>query len=387
MNARTERDLQAAEWLGIRLLERDPDDEAIRRFTARLLESLGRGADAAEHWLALRDRDADDFEAAFHVAKVAANRGLAPEGAAAEAAPHANPTFRSAIAETLSVPEPDVASDFKHIAITGVAYCGSTLLDRMLGGLPDVKSTGESHWITKVRRDDRYCDMSLSAPLESARFVPCTGCGARCEVLTPEFRRSLAADNTNWYRKIAARLGTRILVSADKNLPKLSDKDPLLDLSALVVFKSPEQAWRSRLEKLPADRDDGYYAEECRTYVEVWTRAYQACVDHFRPQGRAAFLNFDAFSHRPDALLRGVCAALELPYDAEVLRRTVPGHAIGGNGRAMRRLRDNDYSVDLSPLPDPDLPPAHNEIIASHAGAQQIWRRMMDRHEQLFRLA
>jgi len=387
MNARSERDLETAEWLGIRLLERDPDDEAVRRFTARLLEALGRGADAAGHWVALRDRDADDFEAAFHVAKAGAACGLSPDGAAAEAAPGANPTFRSAIAETLSAPEPEVASDFKHIAITGVAYCGSTLLDRMLGGLPGVKSTGESHWITKVRRDDRYCDMTLSEPLESARFVPCTGCGARCDVLTPEFRRSLAADNGNWYRKIAARLGTRILVSADKNLPKLSDKDPLLDLSALVVFKSPEQAWRSRLEKLPADRDEEYYAQECRTYVEVWTRAYQSCLDHFRPQGPVAFLNFDAFSRGPDRLLRGVCSALELPYGADVLRRTVPGHAIGGNGRAMRRLRDNDYSVDLSPLPDPDLRPTHSEIIAGHAGAQQVWRRMMERHDQLARLA
>jgi len=387
MNARTERDLETAEWLGIRLIERDPDDEAVRRFTARLLEAEGRTDEAAEHWAALRNRGPDDFEAAFHVAKACAARGLSPDGAAAEAAPDANPTFRSAIAETLSAPEPDVASDFKHIAITGVAYCGSTLLDRMLGGLPGVKSTGESHWITKVRRDDRYCDMTLSEPLDSARFVPCTGCGPRCEMLTPQFRRSLAADNTNWYRKIAARLGTRILVSADKNLPKLSDKDPLLDLSALVVFKSPEQAWRSRLEKLPADREEAYYAEECRTYVEVWTRAYQSCVDHFRPEGPVAFLNFDAFSRVPDRLLRGVCSALELPYDAEVLRRTVPGHAIGGNGRAMRRLRDNDYTVDLSPLPDPDLPHTHGEIIASHAGAQQIWRRLMEGHDQLARLA
>ena len=383
MNARTERNLEAAEWIGTRLLERDPADEVVRRYTARLLEAEGRAQDALTHWTALRDLNPDDFEAAFHVALAATGRGSSPDAAATEAAPKANATLRSAIAETLATPAPPVAAEFRHVAITGVAYCGSTVLDRILGGLPGVKSTGESHWITKVRRDDRYCDMTLSEPLESARFVPCTVCGARCEVLTPEFRRSLAADNGNWYRKIAARLDTAILVSADKNLPKLSDKDPLLDLSALVVFKSPEQAWRSQLDKLPGDEDAAYYEDECRRYLDIWSRAYQSGLDHFRPRGPVVFLNFDAFCRGPERLLQQVCEGLDLPFDAQVLQRTVPGHAIGGNGRAMRRLRDNDYKVDLTPLPDPALPPSHAEIIASHARAQQVWRRMMDRHDDL----
>jgi hypothetical protein len=387
MNARTERDLGAAEWIGVGLLAREPTDEPVRRFTARLLEAQGRTADALEHWAALRDADANDFEAAFHIAAASVSRGTAPDAAAAEATPAANEVFRAAIVGALADPAPVLEGEFRHIAISGVAYCGSTLLDRVMGGLPDVKSTGESHWITKVRRNDRYCDMTLAEPLESAKFVPCTVCGARCEVLTPAFRRSLAADNTNWYRKIAERLGTRVLVSADKNLPKLTDKDPLLDLSALVVFKSPEQAWASQLDKLPGDRGADFYEAECRKYVEVWSRAYQAYLNHFRPQGTVVFLNFDAFTRSPERLLRAVCDGLDLRFDAEVLQRTVPGHAIGGNGRAMRRLRDKDYGVDVTPLPDAALDPAHAAIIAEHSGAQTAWQQMMQRHDDLARLA
>ena len=385
MNARTERDFSAAESIGSSLLARRPDDEPVRRYAARLLDAEGRTEEADRHWTVLRDSDPNDFEAAFHVARTVADEGAPNEAAAAAAAPAANDTFRGAIVDALEDRAPPLTGEFRHVAICGVSYCGSTLLDRLLGGLPAVKSIGESHWITKVRRDDRYCDMDLSLPLETARFVPCTVCGAHCEVLTPAFRRSLAADSHDWYRKVAARLQTRILVSADKGLPKLSDKDPLLDLSALVVFKSPEQAWRSQLDKLPAGRGTAYYHDECRSYLDTWAKRYESFVHHFRPAGPLVFLNFDAFTHTPEPLLRAVCSALDLPFDDGVLRRTVPGHAIGGNGRAMRRLRDNDYGVDIAPLPDAALDAQHREIIAHHSAAQAAWREMMTRHEELAR--
>lgn len=383
MNARSERDLAAAESIGSSLLARRPDDEAVRRYIARLLDAEGRGNEADSYWTALRDANANDFEASFHVARSLADEGATNEAAAAAAAPAANEIFRRAIVDALGDRAAPLEGEFKHVAICGVSYCGSTLLDRLLGGLPGTKSIGESHWITKVRRDDRYCDMDLSQLLESARFVPCTVCGPRCTVLTPAFRRSLAADNRDWYRKIAARLGTRILVSADKGLPKLSDKDPLLELSALVVFKSPEQAWRSQLDKLPDGRGADYYESECRQYLDTWAARYQSFVHHFKPAGLLAFLNFDAFTRNPKPLLLAVCDRLDLPFDEAVLRRTVPGHAIGGNGRAMRRLREKDYGVEIAPLPDAALDAEHREIIGRHSAAQAVWRAMMALHNEL----
>lgn len=387
MNARTERDFAAAERIGSLLLGRRPDDEAVRRYIARLLDAEDRRDEADSYWTALRDADANDFEAAFHVARSLADKGAANETAAAAAAPAANDVFRRSIVDALRDRAAPLQGEFKHVAICGVSYCGSTLLDRLLGGLPNTKSIGESHWITKVRRDDRYCDMDLSEPLTTARFVPCTVCGGRCEVLTPAFRRSLAADNRDWYRKIAARLRTRILVSADKGLPKLSDKDPLLDLSALIVFKSPEQAWRSQLDKLPAGREADYYDAECGAYLDIWAQRYRSFVHHFRPTGPLAFLNFDAFTRTPEPLLRAVCSRLNLPFDDAVLVRTVPGHAIGGNGRAMRRLRDKHYGVDIAPLPNAALDARQRETIARHPGVQAVWCEMMILHDDLAKQA
>ena len=80
----------------------------------------------------------------------------------------------------------------------------------------------------------------------------------------------LVADPSRWYFKIAKQLGTSILISADKNTTKLIDNDPLLRFAALVLFKSPLQAWASQMAKLPKEREGGYYAAELTKYMEVW---------------------------------------------------------------------------------------------------------------------
>lgn len=383
MNACTSQDFELAAKLAPQILERNPADDFVRRGTARWLEVQSRAADALEHWVALRDADPADFEAAFHVLRAAVAEGMAPADAAAHAAPAANAVFQGALVDALLDPAPALEGEFTHVAISGVSFCGSTLLDRVLGGLPGVKSTGESHWLTKVRAETGYCDAIMSIPLAEARFVPCTVCGANCDVLSRNFRRSLVADNADWYRKIALRLGTRMLISADKGLRKLMEKDPLLEFSALVVFKSPEQAWRSQLDKLPKDRDAAYYEAECRKYMDVWAKQYGLYLHHFRPQGPVVFLNFDAFTQSPEALLRAVCDRLGLPFDAGVLKRTEPGHAIGGNARSMKRLRDKDYAVEIESLPDPALDPVHAQIIEDNATAQDVWRELMVRHQAL----
>jgi hypothetical protein len=383
LTARSERDFAILHELVEPILARNPKDLFVHRRFARLCEMEGNAARAQPHWAALVDADPADFEAAFHLMRNAVANGADPAAAAVGAAPAANDCFHGALVDALAEPAPVLQGDFKHIAICGASFCGSTLVDRLLGGLPGVRSIGESHWITKVRLATGYGEAIWSEPLADARFVPCTVCGGRCVVLTPAFRRSLAADAANWYRKIAARLDTRMLISADKNLRKLVDHDPLLELSALVIFKSPEQAWRSHLDKLPADREPEFYTAACRDYMAKWHISYRPFLDHFKPQGEVVFLNFDAFTRDPEPLLRALCERLGLPYAASVLTNTVPGHAIGGNGRSMRRLRDKDYGVEILPLPDAALDPEQAAIISADEAVQATWREMFALHSAL----
>ncbi len=382
-NARTQRDFVQAESLANFVLERKPDDSYVRRCTARLLDIQGRTEEALAHWVVLRNADPADFEAAACVARALLADGADISAAVLQAAPDANDTFREAVAAGISEPLPLMQDGFRHVAICGASFCGSTLVDRILGGLDGVRSIGESHWLTKARVGSGYADADWSEVVESIRFVPCTVCGPKCEVLSPSFRRSLAAAPGGWYRKIARKLDARVLVSADKNLPKLMELDPLLELSALVIFKSPAQAWRSQLDKLPAERDADYYQEQCEKYLVTWSTKYDGYLNDFDPAGQLVFLNFDAFTTDPEPLLRAVCSRLDLAFDPAVLQRTVPGHAIGGNGRSMRRLRDQDYAVRIEPLPDPALEPAHARIIADHAGVQATWQALMALHSEL----
>lgn len=384
INAAASRQLALAEQLAPQVLARNPRDELVRRCNAHLLELQGRSAEALVHWQALHAEDGSDFEAACHIVRgQMASAGQSAEAAAHAALPASCAAFRAAVVAALAEPLPMLEGDFRHVAICGVSYCGSTVVDRMLGGLPGVRSIGESHWLVKAHFDGAYRNARMSDPIEDIRFVPCTVCGKTCEVLTRSFRRSLAGDGSHWYRKIAHRLGTRTLISADKNLVKFIEKDPFLEMSALIIFKSPVQAWASTIEKLAQDRDAEFYAAECARYMGIWARTYRMFLDHFRPAGKLVFLNFDAFAQRPEPLLRKVCAALDLPFDPGVLMRTVPGHAVGGNGRAMRRLRDADYGVDITPLPDPTLPPAHIDIIEADGEAQAVWREMIAFHRAL----
>jgi len=377
MDARTTRRFADVERLGNAILQAKPNDEFVQRSLARLMTELDRAGDAKIYWKQLRDQNASDFEASFHVAKALVDEGKSAESAAHEAAPGGTQALRLNLCGVLEQRHGQPSDcNVRHISICGVSYCGSTLMDRVLAGLPGVRSIGESHWLIKARYGDRY-DLADFASDIAPKFVPCSVCGPGCAVLTPLFRRELAADPTNWYFKIARRLDTKILVSADKNPPKLVDNDPLLRFDSIVLFKSPMQAWFSQLSKLPTGRDADYYASECERYLIVWSRSYQTFIERFNPQGKVAFVNFDTFARRPREILSALCRALSLPFDESVLRVTKPGHAIGGNMGSVKKLREKDYGVDIQPLPEPKVPSAHLDLIERHAEAQQIFAWMM----------
>jgi hypothetical protein len=269
-------------------------------------------------------------------------------------------------------------SSIRHVAIAGVSYCGSTLFDRLLGGLPGVRSIGESHWLIKTYENRVAAPIDFADPTR-IRMLSCTVCGPRCKVLTLDFRTRLGADRSNWYFRIAQQLGTELIVSADKNPSKLIENDPLLRMDLLVLFKSPVQAWASQLDKLPKNMAPDFYLQELEKYIPQWCRAYEAFLHQFRPTGKSVFLSFDDFVRQPRKVLQSVCAALDLPFDPGVLAHTVPGHAIGGNGRAMARLRDNDYAVNILPLDEPKLAIEQEAILAADTRMKAVHEQLMAR--------
>jgi hypothetical protein len=340
LRARTARDFAAAEDLSLRLLAKYPRHEPIRRGWARTLTALHRESEAAIHWRTLLETNAGDFEAAT---------GLAGRG---RSCGHA----------------------FHHVAICGISFCGSTVMDRLLGGLPGAANVCESHWLTQMRSPTGHVAKEFNSPESAIRH--CARCGPDCAVLNASFRQDLARDATDWYAKIAGRLDTRYLVSADKNAAKLVDLDPLLRFDALVLFKDPIQAWMSARRKLPEGREGEFYRDACIGFLALWADRYSTFLDHFRPQGKLLFLHFDEFAQKPAELLRGICRALGLAFDAEVFEAPCQGHPIGGN-----TLYADRADVRIAPLAGPDYPDEEFRLIAEAGRAQAVFRRLLERTE------
>ncbi len=309
--------------------------------------------------------------------------GDAPGQAARKAAPGATATLHRNLEEVLGdkAARPPSPTDVHTIMICGVSFSGSTLLDRLLGSLPAVKSIGESHWLTKGRTAQGYGPIDFGAE-PSIQPVRCT-CGPNCPVLDLPFRRRLAADHTNWFFNIAEQLGTKTLVCADKNPPKIADHDPLMRLDGLVLFKSLPQAWLSELNKKKPGESPDDYLEACRKYADVWAESYRTFVEDFSPAGKRVVLSFEDFAIRPRELLEKVTTSLGLEFDARVFTSVRPGHAIGGNRAAMARLKDASYVPDITPLPPCQIPESHRQIIERHEGAREVFDRLQAAHRQL----
>jgi hypothetical protein len=344
---------------------------------ARLLCDVGRMVEAEP----LLARIADIEEYAMFVAgqrlKRALETGATPSAALETVSLGAAARHRAAIATAIETFDlghrPPMA---RHIAICGVSFCGSTVLDRILDGLPGVASIGESHWLNKAFVDGHAAPLDFSA-FRTIKVPVCSHCGADCALLTPAFRTALALNPTDWYFRIAERLGADTLVSADKNLPKIVLNEPWLRLRALVVFKSPKQAWASNYSKLPAGATSDAATEAMGQYMRTWKAAYGEMVERFKPADGKVFLDFDRFAIDPQTVFPALVEVLGLEYDARALTEPAPGHSIGGNSNAVRQIRAAGHKVSVRPLGNPDIPAAHAAWIDDQADLADLHAEMM----------
>lgn len=375
------RDFDSVEELGNQILSANASNLFVHRALARQFDELEMPGKSRVHWQTLRDGDPGDFEAAFHLAHAHAREGNTLDEACNKAAPDATPTFRKNLREVLEEEESSTpwSIDLHNVVICGVSYSGTTLLDRLLGSLPETKSIGESHWLTKARTAQGYApiDFGSATPIQ---LVHCSVCGPDCEVLDFAFRRRLAANHTSWYYKIADRLGTATLISADKNAPKIAEHDPLMRFDGIVMYKSLRQAWLSELTKRKKGESENYYLDECRKYVDVWTQSYKSFLEDLSPRGKVIVVSFEDFARRPQAVLERVAKSLALEFDERVLTSIQPGHAIGGNALAMAKLRQACYTPEIEPVDGCDLPAGHREIIEQNEEAKNVFERLQIAH-------
>lgn len=271
----------------------------------------------------------------------------------------------------------------RHLAIAGVSYCGSTLMERMLGGLENVVSVGQSiDLINRTKKDKGGERLENFQELDFSKSDKCAQCGVDCEYLTPNFRAALTLNPINWYQQLGDRFSEEVLVSADKNLPKIIRHDPLMRFDALVMFKSPIQAWFSEIQHVTRKQGSRPASmpleERMHRYVEDWRGIYETCLNGFSPQGTVAFLDFGEFTRNPESTLRRALEKVNIELDPGVLKQIRPSHSIGGNGPVVRNLRDDSLTVNIKPRDDSVVPKDQRDWIMAQTEAMDVFAGLQE---------
>lgn len=214
----------------------------------------------------------------------------------------------------------------EHLAISGLSFCGSTVLSYVLGALPGAATIGESHWLVD--------------PLPDGTLLGCVRCGTTCGVISPTLRERLRTAGADWYDVIGTALGTQVLVSSDKDHALLERLDPDGRRSELVIFKSP--------------------IDHLRSYVRALTNAGEhfdvawhpsGWAEHYGHQphihGRRAFLLFDDFLRSPDGCVAALADWLGLSFDPRALEYwEFPHHTVGGNFNPFEPTNRGRRTID-----------------------------------------
>lgn len=193
----------------------------------------------------------------------------------------------------------------RTIGIIGPAYCGMTILNLILDGLPGVVGVGESHWMLS---EGRTCRIHSDS----------------CPVFTREFVDSLQADPRDWWQRIAEQSGAETVVSADKR-PVWFEEHGLPDM-VIILYRDPRAWVASWLKRHPGDPSEA---------IKILIQLYGRCLAWVEKRGLPwVGFNFDWLRVDPGCkALAGLVSDLGLDGDANQasLFWDNTHHFIGGN--------------------------------------------------------
>ncbi|MGE4554460.1 MAG: sulfotransferase [Desulfovibrionaceae bacterium] len=253
------------------------------------------------------------------------------------------------------------------IAILGLSYCGSTLLNLMLDSHPDIRGVGEI-W-------------TLVTP-DSGLSTTCANCGEACPRFTPERRRAL--ERTNFYPDIAGFFPTDVLADSSKTLewyaqstrfpsrrpirftPVLVVKHPIRQLLSFMLHldlsgrnRITPWAWlyratggavpRGRNERRPLPQRLARAALFSKLlYWYLWRNS-----ERFRREipevfgGAPLTIRYEDLVAAPDKTLRPLLERLGLAYDPAMADCYAHvHHQIGGNSGTLCQLTGQRAEVE-----------------------------------------
>lgn len=233
------------------------------------------------------------------------------------------------------------------VGIVGLDYCGSTLINNILSGLPGCIGVGESHWIIDQGRHKHqtgHCKECWTQP---------------CPVFTENTCRLLQNEGSlepgQWWQIIAESAGADVIVSADKR-PKHYVRFGIPD-KILMMIKDPRShivSWCRRkfppVEKSDVEAyhkgevGDGLLDEQFTKGLNHWVRETQThldwCIETDKP---VTVVSLESLALDDESILKEIADWIGVDYDPAALRYWETDlHYIGSN-HSVKRMGKERY--------------------------------------------
>ena len=240
------------------------------------------------------------------------------------------------------------------VAVLGISFSGSTLLNIMLDSFPGVYGGGELHYL--VRQEE---------------YRPtCTHCGDHCSVWTAETLRKISKQN--FYSSIADLMGVDIIVDTGKSpvwfiesmtypsdreirfIPVLLVKHPIRHIASILINNgfakdslTPDHA---KTRGADAERESVFNTIIENRIIPEYNSMFSFLRDRFN--GHAVLVQYEQLIQDTPNALSPLLSALDVNYTDSCRNcyRHIH-HQIGGNsGTIYQQTEDPSHIESLGPI-------------------------------------
>ena len=237
------------------------------------------------------------------------------------------------------------------VGIVGLDYCGSTIINNVLSGLPNCIGIGESHWIVDKHKNSK----------QSGR---CTECyNNDCPVFTDELLELLQHKSyikeRKWWTTIAESSGKNIVISADKR-PHHYDRFGVPD-KLLFIVKDPRShivSWARRKFLSPEESlkeynqgqvEFNFTDEQFDEALKIWIRDTRKHISWSIESGKElAVVSLESFIDNDAEVLQLLAGWLGTDCNLDALKYWETDlHYIGSNHSVKRIGKERYFFKEL----------------------------------------
>lgn len=266
----------------------------------------------------------------------------------------------------------DKKSGITTVGIVGLDYCGSTLMNNILSGLPSCIGAGETHWIVDTDKN----------PKQTGRCTECykEDCPVFSNIMLEEMKGLNITNNGEWWNKIGTYSGCEFVISADKR-PHHYDRFGVPD-KLLFLVKDPRAhivSWAKR-NFLQAEQTLKNYNEgsvdfelsdsQFEQALFIWLRDTRKHISWcLETKKDFAVISLESFVRQDELILEQISEWIGCEYDSKALEYwNTDLHYIGSN-HSVKRLKKERYffkQVKIDRRWESVLTEEQSKIVTSH---------------------